>query len=42
MKKYFLNFSSCLKSGIQKLLYPIKLVAIVSLLCVLQASVQCH
>ena len=40
MKKYFLNFYSCLKSGIQKLLYPIKLVAIVSLLCVLQASVS--
>lgn len=40
MKKYFLHFYSCLKTGIHKLLYPIKLAAIVSLLCVLQASVS--
>lgn len=40
MKKYFLNFYPCLKTGIHKFLFPIKLAVIVSFLFVLQASVN--
>jgi TonB-linked SusC/RagA family outer membrane protein len=40
MKNSFLNFYPYLKTGIHKFGYPIKLAAIISLLCIFQASVS--